>query len=207
MREPYNQYREEQDEEDAVELLRSLGARSDVQREADEVDSYWSESEDDVFPSADHLQEQEGPVVVSAPDFVSPDRRESPLTHTSSPQEEEMSEKLKKSRPSIWFLLSGGHLNWRQAKVPTLILLEILAFSFIGVSYRYCSIRQISTIGRLEKQLEETRNMGLFKRAAVRESDRQQYILKAIEQEGVSLAPAQEPPIVLYREDSQPTKE
>lgn len=71
MREPYNQYREEQDEEDAVELLRSLGARSDVQREADEVDSYWSESEDDVFPSADHLQEQEGPVVVFAPDFVS----------------------------------------------------------------------------------------------------------------------------------------
>lgn len=193
-------------ERDAVELLRSLKERGDS--DPSDIDAYWSCQEDETEVSLSREESEttsgEGSQAIEI-SSASTQERERDLSSSEEKkdtpiQNEKGDTPLKKERISFWRLLSAGGLNPEQIRRPSFLLLEIILFALIGVANRYHSINQIKEIGDLEKRLKDVHNMALFKRAAVRESDRQQYILKAIEQEGLNLTPAQTPPIVLYRE-------
>lgn len=108
-------------------------------------------------------------------------------------------DKKKESRLSFWYILGGGVLkeDFIVKHTRMIVLLVVLAFFFIG--NRYTCMQKLREIDKLQQQLRETRFEALSISSELTGHSRQSQIEQLIEEQGIDLEVAKQPPFEISR--------
>ena len=113
--------------------------------------------------------------------------------------ETKQKEKKKENRFSFLYILGGGILKEdfivRHTKV--IVLVVVLIFIFIG--NRYVCMQRLREIDRLQQQLRDVRFEALSISSELTGNSRQSQIELLIEEQGIELEAAKNPPYELYK--------
>lgn len=107
--------------------------------------------------------------------------------------------KKKENRFSILYVLGGGILkeDFIIKHTRLVVLLVILVFFFIG--NRYTCMQKLREIDRLQQQLRDVRFEALSISSELTGNSRQSQIESLIEEQGIELEVAKNPPFELYK--------
>lgn len=107
--------------------------------------------------------------------------------------------KKKESRFSFLYILGGGILkeDFIVKHTRMIVLIVILVFFFIG--NRYTCMQKLREIDRLQQQLRDVRFEALSISSELTGNSRQSQIELLIEEQGIELETAKNPPYELYK--------
>lgn len=105
----------------------------------------------------------------------------------------------KENRLSFWYILGGGVLkeDFIVKHTRMIVLLVVLAFFFIG--NRYTCMQKLREIDKLQQMLRETRFEALSISSTLTGHSRQSQIEQLIEEQGIDLEVAKQPPFEIER--------
>lgn len=108
-------------------------------------------------------------------------------------------EKKKKKRLSLFYILGGGVLkeDFIVKHTKMIVLIVVLIFFFIG--NRYTCMQKLREIDRLQQQLRDVRFEALSISSELTSNSRQSQIERLIEEQGIELETAKNPPYELHR--------
>ena len=113
--------------------------------------------------------------------------------------EKETSEKKKKKRISLLYILTGGILkaDFIVKHIRMIILVVILVFFFIG--NRYTCLSKLRIINELEKELEYIKYEAIDISGQLTGSNRLSQVEQLVKNQGLELESAQSPPYILRK--------
>lgn len=114
-------------------------------------------------------------------------------------EKQQKKKKKKESRFSIIYVLGGGLLkeDFIVRHTRMIVLVVILLFFFIG--NRYTCMQKLREIDRLQQQLRDVRFEALSISSELTGNSRQSQIELLIEEQGIELEVAKNPPYELYK--------
>ena len=113
--------------------------------------------------------------------------------------ETKQKEKKKENRFSFLYILGGGILkeDFIVRHTKMIVLVVVLIFIFIG--NRYVCMQRLREIDRLQQQLRDVRFEALSISSELTGNSRQSQIELLIEEQGIELEAAKNPPYELYK--------
>jgi hypothetical protein len=114
-------------------------------------------------------------------------------------EKQQKKKKKKENRFSIIYILGGGLLkeDFIVRHTRMIVLVVILLFFFIG--NRYTCMQKLREIDRLQQQLRDVRFEALSISSELTGNSRQSQIELLIEEQGIELEVAKNPPYELYK--------
>ena len=114
-------------------------------------------------------------------------------------EKQQRKKKKKENRFSIIYILGGGLLkeDFIVQHTRMIVLVVILLFFFIG--NRYTCMQKLREIDRLQQQLRDVRFEALSISSELTGNGRQSQIELLIEEQGIELEVAKNPPYELYK--------
>jgi cell division protein FtsL len=114
-------------------------------------------------------------------------------------EKQQRKKKKKENRFSIIYILGGGLLkeDFIVRYTRMIVLVVILLFFFIG--NRYTCMQKLREIDRLQQQLRDVRFEALSISSELTGNSRQSQIELLIEEQGIELEVAKNPPYELYK--------
>jgi cell division protein FtsL len=114
-------------------------------------------------------------------------------------EKQQRKKKKKENRFSIIYILGGGLLkeDFIVQHTRMIVLVVILLFFFIG--NRYTCMQKLREIDRLQQQLRDVRFEALSISSELTGNSRQSQIEMLIEEQGIELEVAKNPPYELYK--------
>ena len=114
-------------------------------------------------------------------------------------EKQQRKKKKKENRFSIIYILGGGLLkeDFIVRDTRMIVLVVILLFFFIG--NRYTCMQKLREIDRLQQQLRDVRFEALSISSELTGNSRQSQIELLIEEQGIELEVAKNPPYELYK--------
>jgi cell division protein FtsL len=114
-------------------------------------------------------------------------------------EKQQRKKKKKENRFSIIYILGGGLLkeDFIVQHTRMIVLVVILLFFFIG--NRYTCMQKLREIDRLQQQLRDVRFEALSISSELTGNSRQSQIELLIEEQGIELEVAKNPPYELYK--------
>jgi cell division protein FtsL len=114
-------------------------------------------------------------------------------------EKQQKKKKKKENRFSIIYILGGGLLkeDFIVRYTRMIVLVVILLFFFIG--NRYTCMQKLREIDRLQQQLRDVRFEALSISSELTGNSRQSQIELLIEEQGIELEVAKNPPYELYK--------
>ena len=114
-------------------------------------------------------------------------------------EKQQRKKKKKENRFSIIYILGGGLLkeDFIVRHTRMIVLVVILLFFFIG--NRYTCMQKLREIDRLQQQLRDVRFEALSISSELTGNSRQSQIELLIEEQGIELEVAKNPPYELYK--------
>lgn len=113
--------------------------------------------------------------------------------------EKQQKRKKKESRFSLLYILGGGILkeDFIVRHTRMIVLVVILVFFFIG--NRYTCMQKLREIDRLQQELRDVRFEALSISSELTGHSRQSQVELLIEEQGIELETAKNPPYELYK--------
>lgn len=113
--------------------------------------------------------------------------------------EQQRKKKKKERRLSFLYILGGGILkeDFITRHIRMIVLVVVLVFFFIG--NRYTCMQKLREIDRLQQQLRDVRFEALSISSELTGNSRQSQIELLIEEQGIELEAAKNPPYELYK--------
>ena len=113
--------------------------------------------------------------------------------------EQQRKKKKKERRLSLLYILGGGILkeDFIVRHTRMIVLVVVLVFFFIG--NRYTCMQKLREIDRLQQQLRDVRFEALSISSELTGNSRQSQIELLIEEQGIELEAAKNPPYELYK--------
>lgn len=113
--------------------------------------------------------------------------------------EKQQKRKKKESRFSLLYILGGGILkeDFIVKHTRMIVLVVILVFFFIG--NRYTCMQKLREIDRLQQELRDVRFEALSISSELTGHSRQSQVELLIEEQGIELETAKNPPYELYK--------
>lgn len=107
--------------------------------------------------------------------------------------------KRKERRLTLWYILGGGILkeDFILRHTRMIVLIVLLIFFFIG--NRYTCMQKLREIDRLQQRLRDVRFEALSISSELTGHSRKSQIESLIEEQGIDLETAKEPPYELYK--------
>ena len=111
----------------------------------------------------------------------------------------ETRQKRRKKRLSLFYILGGGILkeDFIVKHTRMIVLVVLLIFSFIG--NRYTCMQKLREIDRLQQQLRDVRFEALSISSELTGNNRQSQVELLIEEQGIELETAKNPPYELHK--------
>lgn len=105
----------------------------------------------------------------------------------------------KEKRLSLWYVLGGGVLkeDFIVKHTRMIVLIVLLVFFFIG--NRYTCMQKLREIDRLQQELRDVRFEALSISSELTGHSRMTQVESLIEEQGIDLEAAKEPPYELYK--------
>lgn len=113
--------------------------------------------------------------------------------------EKQQKKKKKERRLSLLYILGGGILkeDFIVRHTRMIVLVVVLIFFFIG--NRYTCMQKLREIDRLQQELRDVRFEALSVSSELTGNSRQSQIELLIEEQGIELEAAKQPPYELYK--------
>ena len=113
--------------------------------------------------------------------------------------EKQQQKKKKERRLSLLYILGGGILkeDFIVKHTRMIVLVVVLIFFFIG--NRYTCMQKLREIDRLQQELRDVRFEALSVSSELTGNSRQSQIELLIEEQGIELEAAKQPPYELYK--------
>ena len=113
--------------------------------------------------------------------------------------ETKQKEKKKENRFSFLYILGGGILFFFNHKTPSEMIVLVVVLIFIFIGNRYVCMQRLREIDRLQQQLRDVRFEALSISSELTGNSRQSQIELLIEEQGIELEAAKNPPYELYK--------
>ena len=110
-----------------------------------------------------------------------------------------MNEKKRKKRFSLRYLLGGGLLEEDFIVKHTKKIILVAVMFFFLIANRYACLQKIKEIDRLQRELKDVRFEALSISTELTGNSRQSQIEELIEEQGIELETAKEPPFELSK--------
>lgn len=112
---------------------------------------------------------------------------------------QQQKKKKKENRFSLLYILGGGILkeDFIVRHTRMIVVVVLLIFFFIG--NRYTCMQKLREIDRLQQQLRDVRFEALSISSELTGNSRQSQIERLIEEQGIELEAAKNPPYELYK--------
>ena len=114
-------------------------------------------------------------------------------------EKQQRKKKKKENRFSIIYILGGGLLKEDFIGQQTRMIVHVVIILFFFIGNRYTCMQKLREINRLQQQLRDVRFEALSISSELTGNSRQSQIELLIEEQGIELEVAKNPPYELYK--------